>query len=1101
MSLEIRKRQSYLHKAVMLSMVVLVLTSIQQTLAQTLVVQGIRPTANLDKRMVNIGNNIAFQYPVTWMPTAQKFGNAFELISKGAKGTEIAPEARTVVVTEQRLNHVDAVQRLQQIAASRLGDVTYLVIGGWPAFQRQYRAPLPEPTERFVRPGDSHPNPINPEDRMAMHTTTVIAAEDAIIRMDTTVMPKASPDLLAQAEAWARTTTLPVRRDADQTPAEVEKLRTLKPPPPPEPVVTSPQTHKLWGRGASQAAALVGGFSETEAGVSSNGNNLIVGSNGGFDISTNGGTSFTAVGATLPFPNQGDPTIAVGKSGNFYFAELGLPGAVSTGNTTGLTGCSASVMGSGNNGQAFSLAGHAVLYPATGSAMCFPDQEHIAADRVNAGPHGGDQLYAVWRNFTPNTFLGIGYPSDCNQIPNATFGANPTPAISCSSDSGSHWSVPNAIGSGDFPRISVGRDGFAYVIIRDGSDVMVHKYSSCGSGFIEMPGFPQRIFSGINDPVCPLPGLDRCHDGLVVPTLAADDTNGSHLYAAVVRSGSGNTPNDDILIADSNNGGLSWGPPVIANGAASARRFMPWICSAAGNAYVGWYDRRAARVAGASNDLTDFFLGSATVRDGRLLPDGERNLTGTPDPECASGWSVPPRDKNDSESCTVQPQLAGRCVNGSGGGSNMACDFSSGPGCPSGESCSTSSGAPKYGDYNGIACGGDVVLSTWASATPPSGVVGGGGIRVFADIETVDRHLTVTQKTVPAGDPGRFDLKVDGAVVASAVSDATTGPLNESAAAHTVGVAGATGTSLSAYSTSISGDCDSNGNVHFSALHPATCVITSVNRSYSKCTDDCSNGGDCIGPNDKPNPFCVTACTNRCAHPTLQVTKALVPGNDTGKFNLQIDGTTRKASAGNGGATGAVSLTVGKHSVKESAATGTTLTNYTTTFSGDCDASGNVTLGYGTAAECTITNTRKAGTGSDAHLTVKKVLSPANDPGRFNLTIDGGTVATGVGNGGSSPARTVAAGIHTVGETGTAATSLSNYIVTFSGDCNSLGKVTLNAGDNKTCIITNTKHLRSQGCEAQCNSDEAECMANAHSPSDKQACIREKQACVKTCNL
>ena len=74
---------------------------------------------------------------------------------------------------------------------------------------------------------------------------------------------------------------------------------------------------------------------------------------------------------------------------------------------------------------------------------------------------------------------------------------------------------------------------------------------------------------------------------------------------------------------------------------------------------------------------------------------------------------------------------------------------------------------------------------------------------------------------------------------------------------------------------------------------------------------------------------------------------------------------------------------------------------------------------------CTITNTRRTST-----LSVRKVLSPAGDAGKFNLLIDGAAPDAGsinVGNGGSTGATTVNTGSHTFGESAGTATSLSDY--------------------------------------------------------------------------
>jgi len=51
----------------------------------------------------------------------------------------------------------------------------------------------------------------------------------------------------------------------------------------------------------------------------------------------------------------------------------------------------------------------------------------------------------------------------------------------------------------------------------------------------------------------------------------------------------------------------------------------------------------------------------------------------------------------------------------------------------------------------------------------------------------------------------------------------------------------------------------------------------------------------------------------------------------------------------------------------------------------------------------------------------------------------------------------VTVGSHTVGETAGTGTSLTDYVTTIGGDCAANGSITLAAGDNKTCTITNTR--------------------------------------------
>jgi hypothetical protein len=162
---------------------------------------------------------------------------------------------------------------------------------------------------------------------------------------------------------------------------------------------------------------------------------------------------------------------------------------------------------------------------------------------------------------------------------------------------------------------------------------------------------------------------------------------------------------------------------VTINDASAGRRFMPWVCSLGGRSYVTWYDRRAATP--AINDLTDYYLGSASIEAGALRAGPEINLSGNPDPQCGPpglpdppNWPKAPRSKDDSEACSHQHQRAGICLS-----TGARCGFTCGPtescSCPDGDLCDTRKGHPNYGDYNGNACSSGRIFAAWASATAP----------------------------------------------------------------------------------------------------------------------------------------------------------------------------------------------------------------------------------------------------------------------------------------------------------------------------------------------------------------------------------------------
>jgi len=220
-------------------------------------------------------------------------------------------------------------------------------------------------------------------------------------------------------------------------------------------------------------------------------------------------------------------------------------------------------------------------------------------------------------------------------------------------------------------------------------------------------------------------------------------------------------------------------------------------------------------------------------------------------------------------------------------------------------------------------------------------------------------------------------------------------------------------------------------------------------------------------------------------NPTLTVRKILFLANDPGKFNLRIDGVIQAFAAGNNGTTGAITTSVGTHSVSEVAADdgSTDLANYITTFGGDCSATGSVTLAAGDNKTCTITNRRRvveqllsnsavkqptiasldpAVLQAMTQLKVVKQLVPATDPGRFILIIDGQIPgglfggAANVGHNGTTGFVTVAAGSHIVSESGSLGTDSNNYTASFSANCPG-GYVTLQLGASETCTITNMR--------------------------------------------
>lgn len=193
---------------------------------------------------------------------------------------------------------------------------------------------------------------------------------------------------------------------------------------------------------------------------------------------------------------------------------------------------------------------------------------------------------------------------------------------------------------------------------------------------------------------------------------------------------------------------------------------------------------------------------------------------------------------------------------------------------------------------------------------------------------------------------------------------------------------------------------------------------------------------------------------------TITVAKVIINDNGQSKvfsdFPLFVD----SVSVVRGVATDFVP---GTHVVSE-----TTNSVYAQTFSGDCDATGHISIAPGDAKTCTITNNDLAlsappifstPTPVPATLHVIKIVNNGNGgtavASDFSLHVKNsnvdvsGSPAFGMTTPGTSYSLT--AGTYVVSEDANIF-----YTRSFSGDCDANGNVTLLAGNNKTCTVTNT---------------------------------------------
>ncbi len=674
-------------------------------------------------KTVSIGaKGITLHVPEGWSVAQPTLNSRVILNVPMGQQDTATPTVRVVITYLERIDHADAVSKLAEYANESSQPSTFLAIGGWPALQRVQLVKRPQP-------GDG---PLFPDPNM-VQITTAVAAGNLLVRLETGLPSDANQQFKDLVLAIGQSLMFGSAGDPAQIQQELNKLQSSpRGRDSPQAHVASPVAATRLSSSAEAASAAAPIFppvqltnlginGELEIAVSNNGTNIVVATQSVFVTSNDGGQTFPFSGV-LPV-GDGDSSLAFGQSGNFYHAALFGGACPANSNCV-------EIAASTNNGQSFGALVNAAVCANSGGGACSLDQEHIAADRFGAGTGGADRVYMAIRDLTSQT----------------------SPArITCSPDSGATWAPQFALeGSSDFPRVTVGQGGFLYVVYMVGGNIGIDKFNACttsGSQMTRAPGgFPKTVSAFNNVAGCEVmngfPGLDRCNDGNILssPTVAVDDTNANHVYVAWANNTAAN--NENTLVADSTDGGVNWRAPVTINTNVTTRRFMPWVCASGGSAFVTWYDRRAATA--TNNDLTDYFAASAGLSGGNLVPNNDEfKISTTSDPQC-NLWPCAPRSIWDSENCSVQPQNAGFCSVST----NIRCDFSGdGTQCPTGETCQTGGGCPKYGDYNGNSCVLGRLYTVYASGAGMSNVT-----NFFQSYVVTSTPTTVTYTGATAGD-------------------------------------------------------------------------------------------------------------------------------------------------------------------------------------------------------------------------------------------------------------------------------------------------------------------------------------------------------------
>ncbi|MEI6462338.1 MAG: hypothetical protein WCO33_01555 [bacterium] len=165
-----------------------------------------------------------------------------------------------------------------------------------------------------------------------------------------------------------------------------------------------------------------------------------------------------------------------------------------------------------------------------------------------------------------------------------------------------------------------------------------------------------------------------------------------------------------------------------------------------------------------------------------------------------------------------------------------------------------------------------------------------------------------------------------------------------------------------------------------SLVNPRTAHGCKVDPSF----EDHPNGN--INETNENNNECSNTVTVS-AKPTLTINKSCLPSNDTGKFNIYVDGGLVKSDAVCGDVIGPVTLSIGEHIISESDGTDTNINDYISpsspSISGtSCTNSSGVlkaNLSAGSNVVCNVVNTK------NAKITVTKHTIPATSAEIFNI--------------------------------------------------------------------------------------------------------------------
>jgi hypothetical protein len=338
-------------------------------------------------------------------------------------------------------------------------------------------------------------------------------------------------------------------------------------------------------------------FTQSETALAAFGNTVVVGFNDsgsnaggankftGFARSTNGGATFTDGGTlpTNPGGDAGDPVLARNNTtGRLYFATLGFSVSV------------IQVFRSDDDGATW-------MAPVNGTpGGSGEDKEWIAVDNFE-GPGNGN-VYIVSRRFGAGP--GIYFFRSTDQ--GDTFGPNLGTLIVTGSQ-------------GAF--VAVGPDHSVYAFWYAGASIQMRKSTDQGLTF----GAPVTVASGLVGGVNGDLGLTGIRQGTTTPAgfrsnefphATVNPVNGN-IYATFANNPDG-VDKADIFVAQSTDGGATWGAPIRVNDdATTTDQWQPTLAVTPDGANLGifYYSRQEDPV---DNNLFKFYGRTASISGSTL---------------------------------------------------------------------------------------------------------------------------------------------------------------------------------------------------------------------------------------------------------------------------------------------------------------------------------------------------------------------------------------------------------------------------------------------------------------------------------------------------